>query len=327
MASIEKGYLVYQQLNAFQKPYRSFIFMIMIDLVLLVLLISVILSIMFAKQIASPILKLYEGIKSIASGKLDYTIDYKQQDEMKILITSFNNMIKELSFNEQAVQHSRHMEAWKKLSVRIIGELKKHLQDMLSESKQTIGSIDDGSIHKTEFQQVQSHIQELTRLVSEFDVITTSSKLALKKENLNEIIRDVVEMFESLNSNISFFVELDNSIPLLNINREEVHQVLVNLLKNSIEAIPPHKKGLIKVVTQSHKTLQGNFVRLEVGDNGTGITEDILPKIYDPYFTTKKKKQGLGLTIIKKIILDHEAKISYRRIDGRSIFTIEFIGT
>lgn len=325
MADIEKGYLVYKQLNAFQKPYRSFIFMIMIDLVLLVLLLSVILSIMFAKQIASPILKLYEAFQNIASGKLDYTIDYKKQDEMKILINSFNNMIKELSFNQQAVQHSRHVEAWKKLSVRIIGELKKQLQDMITENKQTLGSIDDQNPHKTEFQQIQGHVQELTRLVSEFDIITSSSKLALKKENLNDIIRDVVEMFESINSNLSFFVELDNSIPLLNINREEVHQVLVNLLKNSIEAIPSHKKGLIKVVTQNHNTLQGNFVKLEIGDNGIGISDDILQKIYDPYFTTKKKKQGLGLTIVKKIILEHEAKIAYKRTDGRSIFTIEFI--
>jgi two-component system, NtrC family, nitrogen regulation sensor histidine kinase NtrY len=326
MAAIEKGYLVYKQLNAFQKPYRSFIFMIMIDLVLLVLLVSAILSIMFAKQRASPILKLYEGIQNIASGRLDYTIDYQQQDEMKILITSFNNMIKELSFNQQAVQHSRHMEAWKKLSVRIIEELKKRLQDMSTEIKQATGSLDDQNPQRADFLQVQSQVQELTRLVSEFDVITTSSNLALKKENLNDIIRDVVEMFESLNSNISFFVELDNSIPLLNINREEVHQVLVNLLKNSIEAIPARGKGLIKVVTQSHKTLQGNFVRLEIADNGVGIDEDIILKIYDPYFTTKKKKQGLGLTIVKKIITEHEAKIAFKRIDGRSIFTIEFMG-
>ncbi|GEM_PF-5948674 len=324
MAAIEKGYIIYQQINVFQKPYQKIIFMVMMDLVLLVLFIAVLLSILFAKRISSPILKLYDGIQNIAAGRLDHMIQYPKNDEMKILISSFNNMIKELSFNQQAVQHSRHMEAWKKMSIRIIDDLKKRILELTSEFNQLAVSLPESSVARLDIAHFQGQIRDLSLMISEFDAMTNSTKLPLKKENLNDIIRDVVEMFESVNLNVSFHVELDNSLPLMNINRDEIHQVLINLLKNGLEAIPLKAKGVIRILTQNQRTLQGSFVKLEVSDNGIGIRDDILPRIYDPYFTTKKRKQGLGLTIVKKVLSDHEARISYKRLDGRSIFTIEF---
>jgi signal transduction histidine kinase len=71
--------------------------------------------------------------------------------------------------------------------------------------------------------------------------------------------------------------------------------------------------------------LKGGFARLEVVDNGIGIPPDRISRIWEPYFSTKKSKQGLGLTIVKRIIEEHGGRIGYKRVDGRSVFSVEFI--
>jgi nitrogen-specific signal transduction histidine kinase len=133
-----------------------------------------------------------------------------------------------------------------------------------------------------------------------------------------------MDMFEGVTSDISFYLDMDNSVPLLSINREQIHQVFVNLIKNSIDAIPRKTKGLIKIKTLMSRNFNGHFVSIEIIDNGPGVPGDLTGRIYEPYFSTRKNRQGLGLSVVKRILEEHEARISYKRIDGKSVFTIEF---
>ena len=322
--TIEKGYLLYRQINLLQKPYRQALSILMADFVLFVILLALIFSILLARQISKPVIQIYEGIQNIASGRLDFYIEYPHQDEMKVLIQAFNNMTKELFFNQQAVLHSQHIEAWKQIAVRQIDELRRQSAGLVKTVRKSVDDLEDMDPRKPELADIHRRIQDLDKIILQFESFTAVPKLTLRKENLNEVIREVMEIFEGTRANISFFVELDNSIPLVNVNRAQLYQALVNLVKNAIEAIPRGMKGLIKIRTESMSNLKGGFVKLEVIDNGTGILPDLVSRIWEPYFSTKKNKQGLGLTIVKRIVEEHDARITCRRIDGRTVFTVEF---
>ena len=321
---IEKGYLLYRQLNLLQKPYRQALSVLMADFGLFVLLLALILSILLARQISKPVLQIYEGIQQIAAGRLDHFIDYPRNDEMRVLVQAFNNMTKELFFNHQAILHSQHIEAWKQIAVRQIDDLKRQGFGLLKMVKKAMEELDEQDPRRQELADIVVKVQEMERLTQQFESFATVPKLTLRKENLSEVIREVMEIFEGSRANVSFFVELDNSMPLVNVNRAQLYQALVNLVKNAVEAIPARQKGLVKIRTQSVVNLQGGFVKVEVIDNGTGIQPASVPRIWEAYYSTKKAKQGLGLTIVKRIVEEHGGRVSYRRAEGRSVFTVEF---
>lgn len=323
--NIEQGYLLYEQLSLFKQPIRAYLFLLIADFLILILFVSMLLSLLLAKQISKPIYMLHEGTRNIASGNLNFFLDYRKHDEMRLLVTSFNNMVKELAFNQEAVLHSQHVDAWKKMAERSIREIRKQRPEIAGALNDLNKQLDQSEISniKEGMDFLQKRINALFLKIDGLEAFTDRPALALKKENLNDIIRDVMEMFEGVTSGLSYYVELDNSIPLLNINREQIHQLLVNLVKNSIEAIPIREKGLIGIKTLYNKRFADSSVLVEVSDNGTGIPDDILPRIYEPYFTTKKKKQGLGLSIVHRIVQEHGIRLGCRRVDGRTIFSLE----
>jgi nitrogen fixation/metabolism regulation signal transduction histidine kinase len=317
ISSIEKGFMLYRQMSLFQAPVRTFFSILLADFVLLVIFISLVLSIVFAKEIARPVLLLSEATQNIAAGRLETPIKYDSPDEMKSLIHSFNRMMKELSFNQQAVVHSQHLEAWRKASVQSLDKLRAQTAELIAFVRDSSGSLPEG-------QEVLSRIKDLEQALGRFGALTETSRLPLKKENVNDIVRDVMEMFEGVESNISFFLDLDNSVPLLNINRSEVHQTLVNLVKNAIEAAPKKSKGLVKIRSQFVQNFNASFVSIEIIDNGPGPTNDAIAHLFEPYFSTKKNKQGLGLSVVKRIMQEHEGRVNYKRIDGKTVFVLEF---
>lgn len=123
-------------------------------------------------------------------------------------------------------------------------------------------------------------------------------------------------------------LNLDDSLPLVVCNLREINQILVNLIVNAVDAISEkNKKNSEKKFGEiciSTKTLK-QAIHISVEDDGPGIPEDLIGKIYDPFFTTKAAivGTGLGLSIVKKIILEHKGNIDVQSKSGKTKFTIE----
>jgi nitrogen fixation/metabolism regulation signal transduction histidine kinase len=323
---IEKAWLAYNQMDLLRGPFRKVLLLMMVVFLLFVLFIALVLSIVLSRQIARPVLLLYEGMHNIAAGRFDFTLDYGRKDEMRSLIQAFNNMAKELAFNQKAVLHSRHIEAWKKASAIRIEEARRSLGDFnraFEKFEETFPDQDE-SVRKlsADLRASRARLEQALAGVEQF---SSGPAITLRKEDLNDIVRDVMEMFQGLRSDVSFYVELDNSLPLLNINRSQMHQALVNLVKNALEALTPgsRTKGQVRVVTVLEQRLGGSVVRLDVADNGPGIPPENTERVFEPFFTTKSNKQGLGLTIVRRILEEHGGRVRFRRVDGRSVFTLE----
>jgi two-component system nitrogen regulation sensor histidine kinase NtrY len=137
------------------------------------------------------------------------------------------------------------------------------------------------------------------------------------------LLRDILKLLgpDLQQRNISVEFYHDTSTISTMGDRALLEQVFINLLKNAMEALTTDGTGIINLYI--HKK-ENETVRITVGDNGHGIDEDVLPKIFIPFFTTKAKGSGIGLSFSRQIIKLHNGSIKVQSAPGEgTVFTIE----
>ena len=149
-----------------------------------------------------------------------------------------------------------------------------------------------------------------------------------KKASINRIVRDAVN-FSLVGSNIKCRFDLDPNLFSAEVDEGQIHQVIHNLVINAKHAMPGG--GFIDISTKNtapaaidgRASSPENSVMLQVRDYGHGITEEHLPKIFDPYFTTRENGQGLGLASVYSIVNRHGGRITVEsKVNTGSLFTI-----
>lgn len=148
-------------------------------------------------------------------------------------------------------------------------------------------------------------IERIDKLVSEFVRVARPPKLTKASTKINELVESVIVLLEqqAATKRINLKSELDPNLPALELDREQIEQVLINLAINAFDAMP--SGGTIMFSTSQ----TGTTVIVEVEDSGAGIPLESLERIFDPFFTTKEKGTGLGLSIAHKIVSQHEGKL------------------
>src|SRR5262249_51191086 len=110
-------------------------------------------------------------------------------------------------------------------------------------------------------------------------------------------------------------------IPMVSADKDQIIQVLTNLIQNGLDAssaVRPDPRVLVTIDAQSKEK-----VRVIVRDNGPGVPDEMLPRLFEPYATTKVKGTGLGLAIVQRIVFEHGGEISYRKgTKGGAVFEI-----
>jgi PAS domain S-box-containing protein len=166
---------------------------------------------------------------------------------------------------------------------------------------------------------VNEEIDRLNHIVVDFLFAVRPMDLDLREGDLNTLIGELVDFmsFELSDALIVCDLELEENLPLLTFDERYLKQVLLNLVKNATAAMPAGGKLTIKTESKD------NEVYISVRDTGLGIPEENLSKIFEPYFTTKATGSGLGLTLVFKIIREHQGEISVKSREGEgTCFTI-----
>ena len=174
------------------------------------------------------------------------------------------------------------------------------------------------------------------RMISKLLGFARKSKYERTPINLNDVVYETIKLLEQvIDKSINLSVELDNRLPLIQGDVNQMEQVIMNFIVNARDAMPK-TGGRIVIRTQSRTVVKGmpdvppyvppgEYVQISVSDTGTGIPEEIVHKIFEPFFTTKEqgKGTGLGLSMVYGAIKDHEGYLSVQSTLGvGSVFTV-----
>ena len=209
------------------------------------------------------------------------------------------------------------------IHVQLIQKLLNNAMDNLKKDE-TENHDDSVSVSYIKFNKhittVNEEIQRLNKIVVDFLFAIRPIEIFPVKSDVNKLIKDVVKFvhYEMKEAGIKYKLKLERNIPLIEIDKRYIKQVMLNLIKNAIESIPD-SGGLITISTESDE----QQVKIHVRDSGPGIQETDKGRIFEPYFTTKVKGSGLGLTLVFKIIREHSGDICVSSNPGEgACFTI-----
>jgi signal transduction histidine kinase len=285
----------------------------LIEFLILISIFFVAAVLLFARgiggMIITPIRKLIAGTKEVSLGNLKISIPHKHQDEMKTLIDGFNTMIRNLKQHQQDLADMSKKVAWAEIARKVAHEIKNPLtpiqlsaEHLLNVYKDNKENFEDALEESTSY--IINEVENLRRIAHEF--LETSKEAALQKDilDLKDIITETLGPYKNI---LSKRIRIEESYAGEDFrftgDKVKIKIALRNIFTNAIEAI--HDQGRIHISLTS----QTNNLKLVIQDSGIGMSQDMLARIFEPYFSTKDVGTGLGLPIAKKIIEDHDGTI------------------
>ena len=204
------------------------------------------------------------------------------------------------------LEKAQRMEAWQEVARRIAHEVKNPLtpiQLSTQRLRRRYGErlADDGQLFDECTTMIIRQVEELRRLVTEFSNFARMPEANPTPNNVVEIVDEVLSLYVEGHKEVAFQFHADPVMPVFNLDREQIKRVLINLLDNALAALT--HEGRIEVRLDYDQALK--MARLEVADNGIGISPADKGRLFEPYFSTKKSGTGLGLAIVRTIIADH----------------------
>ena len=169
---------------------------------------------------------------------------------------------------------------------------------------------------------IVDQVDAMKRLVNEFRDYARLPAAELQPLDLNALVADVLQLYESESAHVPVSMELDPKCPPIMGDAQQLRQVVHNLLQNAQDATAPGASAGADngVLVRTQWFASGRRVRLSVLDHGTGFPENILKRAFEPYVTTKAKGTGLGLAVVKKIADEHGSRIDIgNRMDGARV--------
>ena len=153
---------------------------------------------------------------------------------------------------------------------------------------------------------IVQQVEAMKEMVDDFSEYAKPSKKQTVDIDLSQLIQEVLALY-ALRSGVKFKAYYESGVQLINADPVSIRQVLHNLIKNALEAIGT--EGLIEISLHRVQKNNTDFIEVALYDDGPGIKEEQIEKIFEPYVTTKAKGTGLGLAIVKKIIEEHGGAI------------------
>ncbi len=200
----------------------------------------------------------------------------------------------------------------------VVHELKTPLMIIGGLSQQLLRGMGDTASQK-KLEIICEEVARLERLLLDLGDFTKEQRLVLRPYDVNDLIADVVGMIKALPSsqNYTFLTELCEGNLILRCDPDKLKQVLINLVVNAMDAM--EEGGTVQIHARRHQ----DRAEIRVIDSGVGIREEDLSHIFEPFYTTRKKGVGLGLSICYKIVQAHSGDLLVESKFGEgTVFTI-----
>ena len=275
-----------------------------------------------------------QELNSAKSNTVEFPIRLNVQGRPRSFLVNFNALKDDAGHHMGVVmvfddltelEKAQRMAAWREVARRIAHEVKNPLTP-ISLSAQRLkrkyaNQIDDPVFDECT-RMIIDHVELIRNLVNEFSSFARFPTADLSACDLPRIVEETVALYKEGHEHIQFEtrVEGDLPIPRIHLDRQQIKQAMINLVDNAIAAVKGRGQVEIKLVYHHG----WDRLRIEVSDDGPGISDADKSRLFEPNFSTKKAGTGLGLTIVNTIVADHHGTISVEDGEPRGArFVIE----
>ncbi len=210
------------------------------------------------------------------------------------------------------LERMQRMAAWREVARRIAHEIKNPLTPIKLSAQRLarkFGSQVDSPVFMESTQLIVRQVEHLQEMVQEFSAFAKLPEVRPKPGRLEPLLEDVTGVFRNSHSKIIWTLDIPEPLPELPLDEEALHRAFMNIFTNAAEALtaaatpdPCVRIAAVHVPAMHH-------VRIDVSDNGPGVTEEERSRLFEPYFSRKKGGTGLGLTIVRSIVGDHHGYV------------------
>lgn len=280
-----------------------------------------------------PVLELTQKISQARRGKLDVSVSFAdRQDEIGELGRDFNEMVRQLrescqqceSLYEIQMTQAQHLATMGELAAGLAHEIKNPLAGIAGAIEIISQDLPPSSPHREVMKEVQAEMLRIKKVLADLLSYTRPKPPHFSLGDLNAAITSAIHLASQQTSKkVEFLFDSDQDLPAVAHDADQMRQVLLNLLVNSLQAI--EESGRITVEAHAIDRRDGRpaEVQISITDTGRGIPPERLGQIFKPFFTTKGQGTGLGLSLSKRIIEQHSGRIDVESKLGQGTkFTI-----
>ena len=319
LAALENQAERFDAINLLRQNISSLMLFYYVVFLLPTLLMTVIIAISFTKRITHPIVELTEATRKVAEGDFSVQILSRRNDELGLLIRSFNAMVQDLEKTRAALVKNEKISIWQNMAQQLAHEIKNPLTPIKLSAERVLRrwQNDPENIKEILESSMLAIIQEtesLAILLNEFRTLSKPMEPSQVWTKLGEPMEDVINSYSTSYPSVKFDINFTEKDIMLKIEKNRLSQILTNLIINAIDAM--NGQGSIDIRTDIVKKLEISYCRISVKDSGNGIKEQERHRVFTPYFTTKESGTGLGLPIVERIINDHGGAIWFDSAEG-----------
>ncbi len=293
-------------------------------------LVGLCLAVFLARSLSRPIVELARETQEVVGGS-PQSIAERGGRELREFARAYNRAIAELASMRRRLAATERISARREVARQVAHEIKNPLAPIRAavETLRRLRARDDPAFDEYFEEATVTVLQEVHRIaniVSEFTKFARLPPPKPEKIDLVEVVRGVVTLHASAGEGVEKTgtkrVEFKaDPIPNIMADRDQMVQVLTNLVQNGLDAasaVRPDPRVMVTIDAPEE-----GKVRIVVRDNGPGVPPEILPRLFEPYATSKEKGTGLGLAIVHRMVFEHGGEIMYREATkGGAVFEI-----
>jgi signal transduction histidine kinase len=272
--------------------------------------------------IQRPVVELQQKISQLGAGDLNVAVSFAgRNDEIGDLGRNFNQMVQQLRESRLEIERLHRTQMSRAEHLATLGELATGLAHEIRNPLAGIHGVIEiigrdlptTSPARAVVKDVRQEIARINQIVTDLLQTARPHPPLVRKSDLNTTVEHAVMLGrqQALAKSVEIILKKDLSLPEVEHDSDQIHQVLLNLLLNALQAITP--SGKVTVTIKS----QGSTAVVEVADDGRGIPPEDLPHIFRPFYTTKGEGTGLGLSLARRIVEDHHGRIDVTSTVGK----------
>ena len=225
------------------------------------------------------------------------------------------------------LERMQRMAAWREVARRIAHEIKNPLTPIKLSAQRLarkFGKDVESPVFIQSTELIVRQVEYLQNMVQEFSAFAKLPEVKPTPGQLEPLLRTITELFRNSHSRIMWGLTIPEELPMLPMDKEALHRAFMNILGNAAEALIINNVSNPTVCITASFQPALNLVRIDVADNGPGLSEEERSRLFEPYFSRKKGGTGLGLTIVRSIVSDHRGYVrALPREGGGTIFSME----